>query len=111
MSEANIVLPALTSGQIMILWLILVSAVIGLGYGLVLMRAVLRADPGPKSMTDVADAIALGAMAYLRRQVATMIYFVIAVFVALFLMYHNVYHDLRLSLGISIAFLMGVSAS
>ncbi|HUY26081.1 MAG TPA: sodium-translocating pyrophosphatase [Candidatus Binataceae bacterium] len=111
MSEANIVLPALTSGQIMILWLILVSAVIGLGYGLILMRAVLRSDPGPKSMTDVADAIALGAMAYLRRQVATMIYFVIAVFFALFFMYHHVYHDLRLSLGISIAFLMGVSAS
>ena len=111
MSEANIVLPALSSGQVLILWLVLVSAVIGLGYGLLLVRTVLRADPGPKSMTDVADAVEQGAMAYLRRQVGTMIPFVILIFVALFLMYHSVYHDLWLSLGIAVAFLMGVSAS
>jgi K(+)-stimulated pyrophosphate-energized sodium pump len=111
MSEANIVLPALSSGQVMILWLILVSAVIGLGYGLLLVRTVLKAPPGPKSMTDVADAIELGAMAYLKRQVSTMIFFVAAVFIALFLMYRGQYHDLKLSLGISVAFLMGVSAS
>ena len=111
MSEANIVLPALTSGQVMILWLVLVSAVIGLGYGLVLVRTVLQAPPGPKSMTDVADAIELGAMAYLKRQVSTMVFFVAVVFIALFLMYRGQYHDLKLSLGISVAFLMGVSAS
>src|SRR5262252_2169565 len=111
MSEANIVLPALTSGQVLILWLVLVSAVVGLGYGLLLVRTVLRADPGPKSMTDVAEAVEQGAMAYLRRQVGTMIFFVAIIFVALFLMYRSVYHDLWLSLGIAVAFLMGVSAS
>src|SRR6516165_2290408 len=111
MSEANIVLPALSSGQVLILWLVLGSAVVGLGYGLLLVRTVLRADPGPKSMTDVADAVEQGAMAYLRRQVGTMIFFVAIIFVALFLMYRSVYHDLWLSLGISVAFLMGVSAS
>jgi K(+)-stimulated pyrophosphate-energized sodium pump len=111
MSEANIVLPALSSGQVMILWLVLVSAVIGLGYGLMLVRTVLRANPGPKSMTDVADAVEQGAMAYLRRQVGTMIFFVAIIFIALFLMYRSVYHDLWLSLGIAVAFLMGVSAS
>src|SRR6516165_2495237 len=111
MSEANIVLPALSSGQVLILWLVLVSAVVGLGYGLLLVRTVLRADPGPKSMTDVADAVEQGAMAYLRRQVGTMIFFVAIIFVALFLMYRSVYHDLWLSLGIAVAFLMGVSAS
>src|SRR5262244_2669752 len=111
MSEANIVLPALTSGQVLILWLVLVSAVVGLGYGLLLVRTVLRADPGPKSMTDVADAVEQGAMAYLRRQVGTMVFFVALIFVALFLMYRSVYHDLWLSLGIAVAFLMGVSAS
>ncbi|MFZ0658515.1 MAG: sodium-translocating pyrophosphatase [Candidatus Binataceae bacterium] len=111
MSEANIALPALTNGQVMILWLIFISAFIGLGYGLVLVRTVMRADPGPKSMTDVADAIQTGAMAYMRRQVSTMIFFVIVIFFALFFMYRHVYHDLWLSLGISIAFLMGVSAS
>lgn len=111
MSESNIVLPALSSGQVLILWLVLVSAVVGLGYGLLLVRTVLRADPGPKSMTDVADAVEQGAMAYLRRQVGTMIFFVAIIFVALFLMYRSVYHDLWLSLGIAVAFLMGVSAS
>src|SRR5215470_15898412 len=111
MSEANIALPALTSGQMMILWLVLISAVIGIGYGLVLVRTVLASDPGPKSMTDVADAVEQGAMAYLRRQVGTMIFFVVIIFVALFLMYHSVYRDLWLSLGIAVAFLMGVSAS
>lgn len=111
MSESNIVLPALSSGQVLILWLVLVSAVVGLGYGLLLVRTVLRADPGPKSMTDVADAIEQGAMAYLRRQIGTMIFFVAIIFVALFLMYRSVYHDLWLSLGIAVAFLMGVSAS
>ncbi|MGO9606089.1 MAG: sodium-translocating pyrophosphatase [Candidatus Binataceae bacterium] len=111
MGEANIVLPALSSRQELILWLVLISAIIGIGYGLLLVRTVLRADPGPKSMTDVADAIEVGAMAYLRRQVGTMIYFVVIVFIALFLMYRSMYHDLWFSLGISVAFLMGVSAS
>jgi len=111
MSEANIVLPALTSGQTMILWLVLISAVVSLGYGLYLVRIVLNADPGPKSMTEVADAVEQGAMAYLKRQVRTMAIFVIVIMLALFVMYRNVYHDLWLSGGIAIAFLMGVSAS
>jgi len=111
MSESNIVLPTLTSGQVMILWLVLVSALVALAYGVVLIRVVLAADPGPKSMTDVSDAIELGAMAYLGRQVKTMIWFVAAIFIALFFMYRNVYQGLYLPLGISIAFLMGVAAS
>src|SRR5216683_828849 len=111
MSESNIVLPTLTSGQVMILWLVLVSALVALAYGVVLIRVVLAADPGPKSMTDVSDAIELGAMAYLGRQVKTMIWFVAAIFIALFFMYRNVYEGLYLPLGISIAFILGVSAS
>src|SRR5579872_3289096 len=111
MSEANIVLPALTSAQVAILWFILGSAVIGLLYGGILVRTVLAANPGPKSMTDVSDAVEEGAMAYLKRQVSTMSIFVVIIFIALFLMYRNVYHDLWLSLGISVAFLLGVGAS
>ena len=111
MSEASIVLPRLTSGQILILWLVLVSALVALGYGLILVRIVLKSSPGPKSMTDVAAAVEEGAMAYLKRQVRTMRWFVLAITIALFLMYRNVYHGLTLPLGIAIAFLMGVSAS
>jgi K(+)-stimulated pyrophosphate-energized sodium pump len=111
MSEANIVLPALTGAQVAILWFILGSAVIGLLYGGMLVRTVLAASPGPKSMTDVSDAVQIGAMAYLKRQVRTMSFFVVIIFIALFLMYRTVYHDLWLSLGISVAFLLGVGAS
>ncbi len=111
MSEANIVLPALSGGQVLILWLVLISALIALGYGLYLVRIVLEASPGAISMTDVADAIEAGAMAYLRRQVQTMRWFVAVITIGLFFMYRHVYHGLALPLGISVAFLMGVSAS
>jgi K(+)-stimulated pyrophosphate-energized sodium pump len=112
MSEAKIVLPALSHTQVLILWCVLLSALVALAYGLYLVRIVLKADPGPKSMTEVADAVDEGAMAYLFRQVKTMVWFVSAIFIALFLMYRNVYTErLDLPLGIAIAFLMGVSAS
>src|SRR5579859_4735319 len=112
MSEAKIVLPALTGAQLTILWCVLASAVLAIGYGLILMRTVLAADPGPKSMTDVADAVYEGSMAYLRRQVKTMIPFIIVIATGLFFMYRQVYPDnLTLALGIAVAFVLGVSAS
>src|SRR3984893_4369213 len=112
MSEAKIVLPPLTSLQEIILWAVLGSAVIALLYGLWLVRVVLAADPGPKSMTDVADAVYEGSMAYLRRQVKTMLIFVVIIAVALFMMYRNVFPDRpSLSFGIALAFILGVSAS
>jgi len=113
MSEANIVLPDLTDGQRLILWFVLASAFIALLYGLYLVRVVLAANPGPKSMTDVAAAIEEGAMAYLRRQIATMRWFVLIITIGLFLMYRKAYagQGLTLPIGVSVAFLMGVSAS
>jgi K(+)-stimulated pyrophosphate-energized sodium pump len=112
MSEAKIVLPALTSAQLAILWCVLASAVVSLAYGWWLVQVVLKADPGPKSMTDVADAVYEGSMAYLRRQVKTMLVFVVIIAVALFLMYRNVFPDRpSLSVGIALAFILGVSAS
>jgi K(+)-stimulated pyrophosphate-energized sodium pump len=112
MSEAKIVLPALTSAQLTILWCVLASAVVSLAYGWWLVQVVLKADPGPKSMTDVADAVYEGSMAYLRRQVKTMLVFVVIIAIALFLMYRNVFPDRpSLSVGIALAFILGVSAS
>ncbi len=112
MSEAKIVLPALTHGQLLILWGVLISAILAIGYGLLLVRIVLAASPGAKSMTDVADAVYEGSMAYLKRQIKTMIVFVIAIAIGLLMMYRSVYPDrLDLSLGIAIAFVLGVSAS
>jgi K(+)-stimulated pyrophosphate-energized sodium pump len=112
MSEAKIVLPALTGAQLAILWCVLASAVVSLAYGWYLVRVVLNADPGPKSMTDVADAVYEGSMAYLQRQVKTMLIFVVIIAVALFMMYRNVFPDRpSLSFGIALAFILGVSAS
>src|SRR5580692_11625110 len=112
MSEAKIVLPALTGAQLTILWCVLASAVVSLAYGWYLVRVVLAADPGPKSMTDVADAVYEGSMAYLRRQVKTMLIFVVIIAIALFIMYRNVFPDRpSLSIGIALAFILGVSAS
>ena len=112
MSEAKIVLPLLTNSQLTILWCVLASAVVSLAYGWYLVRVVLSADPGPKSMTDVADAVYEGSMAYLRRQVKTMLFFVVIIAIALFLMYRQVFPTQpSLSVGIALAFILGVSAS
>ena len=111
MSESSLVLPSLTNGQVMILWLVLISALVALGYWLYLVRIVMAASPGEKSLTDVAEAIEEGAMAYLRRQVRTMRWFVLAITIVLFMMYRHVYQGWSLPIGISVAFLMGVSAS
>ena len=59
MSESSIVLPVLSGSQVLILWLVLLSAIVALGYGLYLVRIVLAASPGAKSMTDVADAVGM----------------------------------------------------
>lgn len=113
MSEANIVLPALGVLEWSLLWIVLGSAVIALLYGLYLVVKVLKQSPGSKEMVEVATAIEEGAMAYLKKQVRTMIWFVIVITVGLFLLYYySVYNgNLYLSLGISLAFFAGVMAS
>ena len=66
MSEANIVLPHLTSDQLVILWAVLASALVALALRLVAGRGPCSPPtPDAKSMTDVADAVEEGAMAYL----------------------------------------------
>ncbi|MGH7405563.1 MAG: sodium/proton-translocating pyrophosphatase, partial [Candidatus Methylomirabilales bacterium] len=111
MSEASIVLPQFGPTEWTILWVVLVSSFIALGYGLFLALRVLREDPGSPAMVQVAAAIEEGAFAYLARQVRTMIWFVIAITIGLFFMYRGIYEGLVLPLGVSLAFFMGVAAS
>jgi len=111
MSEASIVLPQFGPTEWTILWVVLVSSFIALGYGLLLAFRVLREDPGSPAMVQVAAAIEEGAFAYLARQVRTMIWFVIAITIGLFFMYRGIYEGLVLPLGVSLAFFMGVAAS
>lgn len=112
MSEAQIVLPSLGSLEWGLLWAVLASAVIALLYGLYLVRRVIREETGTPRMVEVARAIEEGAMAYLRRQFATMIWFVIIIAVGLFFLYRQIpeYRG-TLSIGIALAFFMGVMAS
>jgi K(+)-stimulated pyrophosphate-energized sodium pump len=111
MSEASIVLPTFGPQEWKILWFVLVSAFIALGYGAYLARKTIQEDPGSQAMQDVARAIEEGALAYLARQVKTMIWFVIAITIGLFFMYRGIYEGMLLPLGVSLAFFMGVAAS
>lgn len=109
--EGNISLPKFGQLEWGILFFVLASAIVALIYGIFLVRYVIRTKVEDKKMLEVASAIEEGAMAYLRRQFKTMIWFIIGLMVILFLVYQSVYIDIRLPLGIAIAFLMGVFAS
>jgi len=113
--EADITLPPLGKLEWSLLWFVLISAFIALGYGLYLVLKVMREDSGSPKMMEISSAIEEGAMAYLARQFKTMIWFIFFITIGLFFMYRNVYaeiDDLRyIPIGISIAFLMGVFAS
>jgi K(+)-stimulated pyrophosphate-energized sodium pump len=111
MSEASIVLPTFGPQEWKILWFVLVSAFIALGYGAFLAKKTIQEDPGSQAMQDVATAIEEGALAYLARQVKTMIWFVIAITIGLFFMYRGLYEGMLLPLGVALAFFMGVAAS
>ncbi|MBF8260900.1 MAG: hppA [candidate division NC10 bacterium] len=111
MSEASIVLPTFGPQEWKILWFVLGSAFIALGYGVYLARRTIAEDPGSQAMQEVALAIEEGAFAYLARQVKTMIWFVIAITIGLFFMYRGIYEGMLLPLGVSLAFFMGVAAS
>jgi len=111
MSEASIVLPTFGPQEWKILWFVLGSAFIALGYGVYLAKKTIAEDPGSQAMQEVALAIEQGAFAYLARQVKTMIWFVIAITIGLFFMYRGIYEGMLLPLGVSLAFFMGVAAS
>src|SRR5258708_7520517 len=114
MNEANIVLPALSSTEWGILWCVLGSAIVALAYGVYMVWKVLKCDPGTESMQKVARAIEDGAMAYLRRQIKVMVWFILIITVGLYLMYSHLYkgeHDSILAWGVALAFLAGVMAS
>jgi len=112
MSEATIRLPPFGPLETTLLWLVLASSVIALVYGLYLRARVMSRDPGPPSMVSVATAIQEGAMAYLQRQLRTMMAFIVAVTIGLYLLYRPIYAEQPvLAVGVAIAFLLGCFAS
>ncbi len=112
MSEASITLPEFGPLETTLLWVVLASSMIALIYGLYLRARVMSRDPGPPSMVTVATAIQEGAMAYLRRQLRTMLAFIVAVTIGLYLLYRPIYAEHPvLAIGVAVAFLLGCFAS
>ncbi len=99
---------------------VFICALIGLAFGLKWFVAINKEDPGTKGMIAVATAIQEGATAYLKKQVSTMIWFVIILAIGLIFMYKNVegfggtdrvFHAIPIYVGVSLAFVLGVAAS
>ncbi|HEU5299045.1 MAG TPA: sodium-translocating pyrophosphatase [bacterium] len=112
MSESSIALPPFGPLETTLLWIVLASAAVALLYGWFLRRRVMSRDPGPASMVAVATAIQEGAMAYLNRQLRTMLLFIAVVTAGLYLMYRPIYAEQPvLAFGIAGAFLLGCFAS
>ena len=118
-AEGDVTLPAFHPSDWVLIYIVFASAFVALAYGGYLALKTTKHDPGSQAMQEVSAAIQQGAMAYLRRQFKTMIWFVIIITVGLFFLYRNapdttpplVFGLPRLAAGVSLAFLMGVFAS
>lgn len=110
-SETTITLPTLTSNEYFYLLIILIAALISIGFGLGTFYNVMKKDPGTPEMQQVAAAIQEGAQAYLNKQLSTMSIFVIILAIALFFLYNSIFNNSFLALGVGFAFLLGVGFS
>ena len=84
------------------IWLIMLSGLLAIAYGIVTVNQVLAADPGNQRMQEIAGAIAEGAQAYLRRQYITIGVVGLVIFVGL---------GLLLSWAVAVGFLIGALLS
>lgn len=116
-------LPGATPFEVAAIWSVLLIAFFGLAYALFLRRQVMACDKGTDKMQYVWDGIRLGANAYLKRQLKTIIPLIFVFTVILFLSVYVVpptdesklrfvgYSDEALKLiigfGRAIAFIMG----
>ena len=116
-------LPGASPFEVAAIWTVLVIAFFGLAYALFLRRQVMACDKGTEKMQDVWDGIRLGANAYLKRQLKTIIPLIFVFTVVLFLSVYVVppteeselrfvgYSDESLKLvigfGRAVAFIMG----
>ncbi len=84
------------------IWLIILSGILAIAYGVVTVNQVMAADPGNARMQEIAGAIAEGAQAYLRRQYITIGIVGVVIFVGL---------GLLLSWAVAVGFLIGAVLS
>ncbi|MEI6519985.1 MAG: sodium-translocating pyrophosphatase [bacterium] len=99
------------------LYIVLAAAFVAIAFGVYWWKKTVAEDPGSERMQGVAAAVQEGAMAYLSKQVKTMIPLVIVIGLGLFFLYIKQYATegpetaMILALGVSIAFVLGVVAS
>ena len=106
----GVALPAFTTPVYGVIAFVLLTSIIALAYGLLLRSQVSRLLPGTPAMQEVGAAIRSGALAYLAKQVRTMLPLVAILAVLLVVLYYGQY-GLTLSLSIAAAFLAGVILS
>lgn len=110
-SEATIKLPTFSGQEYLFIFLVLLSALIGVAFAAATFFNVMRKDPGNEDMQRIAAAIQEGAAAYLSKQAQTMSIFVVILAVCLFFLYLSIFGSSTLALGVALAFLMGVGFS
>lgn len=92
-----------TSGEVIALWLVLGTAILGLIYAVFLMVQVLKEDKGTAEMIKISDAIRAGSNAYLVRQFKTITFLIMILTAVLYFTAgeHNI------AVGRACAFLLG----
>lgn len=106
------------------IWIVFACAIIGLLFGAKWYFAIMKEDPGSRGMVEVSRAVQEGAWAYLKRQIKTMIWFVIIIAIGLIFMYRPLdafnpggkinavgWAGIPVYVGVGIAFVLGVAAS
>jgi len=109
-ADGGVTLPAFTSSVNGVLVFVLLASLVALAYGFFLRGQVLKLSPGTPAMQEVGAAIRSGALAYLAKQVRTMLPLVAVLAVLLVALYARQY-GLTLALGVGAAFLLGVALS
>lgn len=115
--EENVLLPPFDRTVNLALYFVLLSAILGLAYGVYLAFKVIKKDQGTPKMIEVAKAIQEGAKAYLTRQFRVLFFFIILLTIVLFFVYKNIYllpdgtPDWKMIWGIALAFLAGSTLS
>ena len=95
------------TGDRPLLYIILVVALVALGFAGLFAREVLAAEQGPEKMREISRAVQEGAAAYLNRQFRTLAIFAVLVFGLLFLLPG----DASVRVGRSVFFLVGAAFS
>ena len=103
-------LPAFTAPVYSVLAFVLAASVVALIYGFVLRAQVQSLSPGTPAMQEVGAAIRSGALAYLAKQVRTMLPLVAILAILLVVLYYGQY-GLKIAIGVAVAFLLGVTLS